>query len=51
MQNGPSRSALEGTVAEYDVETGDFAADLRAFLANHSRDLLGILQRELDANV
>jgi hypothetical protein len=51
MQSGATRAALAGTVTEFDVETSDFDADLQAFLANHSSDMLDIIQKELHANV
>jgi hypothetical protein len=51
IQKGASRSALDGTVTEHDLETSDNDIDLQAFLMNNNGELLSILQRALDANM
>ena len=50
-QKGPSRSALDGAVTEYDLETSDSDVDLRSFLMNNNGELVNILQRALDTNM
>ena len=51
QKEGPTRSALDGTITEFDIATESADIDLRAFFTNNAEQMRVILQRELDANM
>ena len=50
QKEGPTRTALQGVVSEFDISTEPTDIDLRAFIVNHTDQMQATLQRELDTN-